>query len=442
MVHRFFRRSLYAICCVGLLSAANPSKSQSPPASSPTAIRAGRMFDSKSGQMLLREIIVIEGEKIVEIGPEDRVKVPAGAQVIDLSQATVLPGLIDSHTHIFSGNISRVETTREYRTLMALADAQRDLRAGFTTLRDMASHGGGYADVDVRNAIDRGTFQGPRLQVSTMGITTSGSIAHIGSWEATLADTYATADSPSEARRVVREQIHYGADWIKVIADGYNTFRFVNDGTHWDIWSDPTFTYDEVEAIVDEAHRHGHKVACHAYGGEGLHNCVKAGVDTVEHALSLDEATANLMLQKGMFLVLTAYDYSTLKLARDLKLTGGKYSLAMQREKSGRFAVSKGLKIAFGSGAQDSPGGELVHGLQAPEFEFMVRFGMTPAQAIQSATIVAAEMIGWQEKIGSIDKGKYADIIAVAGDPLTDVTELGRVKFVMKGGQVVRNEIK
>jgi imidazolonepropionase-like amidohydrolase len=430
---------LPAAVCICILCIVNASWSQAPQT---VAIRAGRLFDSKSGQLLTKQTILVVGERITDVGPEDRVKVPAGARVIDLGQATVLPGLIDSHTHIFSGNISRLDTTREYRTLMALADAQRDLRAGFTTLRDMASHGGAYADVDVRNAIDNGIFQGPRLQVSTMGMTTSGSIAHIGSWEATLPESYATADSASEARRVVREQIHYGADWIKVIADGYNTFRFVTDGTNWDIWSDPTFTFDQVEAIVDEAHRHGHKVACHTYGGEGLQNCVKANVDSIEHALSLDEKTADLMLQKGMYLVLTAYDYSTLKLARDLKLTGGKYSLAMQREKSGRFAVSKGLKIAFGSGAQDSPGGELVHGLQAPEFEFMVRYGMTPAHAIQSATTVAAEMMGWQDKIGSIDKGKYADLIAVSGDPLTDITELGKVKFVMKGGEVVRNEFK
>jgi imidazolonepropionase-like amidohydrolase len=434
MARKVFVRLLPAILCILTASA-----SQAPQV---VAIRAGRLFESKSGQLLTKQVVLITGERITEVGPEDRVKIPDGVRVIDLSQATVLPGLIDAHTHIFSGNISRIDTTREYRTLMALADAQRDLRAGFTTLRDMASHGGAYADVDVRNAIDRGVFQGPRMQVSTMGITTSGSIAHTGSWETNLPESYATADSPWDARRVVREQIHYGADWIKVIADGYDTFRFVNDGKTWDIWSDPTFTFDQVQAIVDEAHRHGHKVACHTYGGEGLQNCVKANVDSVEHALSLDEQTADLMLQKGIYLVLTAYDYSTLKLSRDLKLTGGKYSLAMQREKSGRFAISKGLKIAFGSGAQDSPGGELVHGLQAPEFAFMVRFGMTPVQAIQSATTVAAEMMGWQDRIGSIEKDKYADIIAVSGDPLTDITELERVKFVMKGGEVVRNDLK
>jgi len=407
------------------------------------ALRSGRLFDSNSGQLLTKQVVLIQGEKIMDVGPDDRIKIPPGAQVIDLGQATVLPGLIDCHTHIFAHNFSQVETTQEYRTLMALKAAQADLRAGFTTLRDMGSHGGGYADVDIRNAIDRGIFQGPRMQVSTRAIGPA-TFSYHWSPEVSLPSEAATVDSPWEARRVVREQIHYGADWIKLHGDAYHSFRFVTDGKKWDIWCDPTFTFEEVSAIVEEAHSHGHKAACHAFGGEGLKSCVRAGVDSVEHAVALsdDEQTADLMVQKGIYVVLTIGDYWTVKLPGDLKATGGKWSLAAQQENSTRMAISKRIKIAFGSGVQFYPDGPLVHGLQAPEFTYMVKYGMTPAQAIQSATKVASELLGWQDRIGSVEKGKYADIIAVSGDPVQDITELERVKFVMKGGQVVRNDFK
>jgi imidazolonepropionase-like amidohydrolase len=407
------------------------------------AIRAGRLFDSKAGKSVENQVILIEGEKISAVGPADKVQIPPGAQVIDLSNATVLPGLIDGHTHVFGFGLdgikpggppfaSPINDSREYRTLLALANAQKDLRAGFTTLRDLMSHGGGYADVDIKRAINRGYFQGPRMQVSTMGLVATGE-GILGSPEVTLPRNYQTVDGPWAARQAVREQIHYGADWIKLHSTA--DYEFEPDGT---LDSDPTFTKEEVEAIVDEAHRHGKKVACHAFGGEGLRNCVEAGVDTVEHAIELDEATADLMKRKGMYLELTAYHYSLSDYTvRDAKATGGKYSLQALREKSGKLAVSRGLRISFGSGVGPFP-----HGTQAAEFEYLVKYGMTAAQAIQTATTVAAEMMGWQDRIGSVEKGKLADIVAVAGDPLKDITELERVKFVMKGGQVIRNDIK
>ncbi len=423
-----------------MLVAVTVLHSQAPPV---IAIRAGRLFDSKSGQVLINQVVLIEGEKITAVGPSGEVQIPPGAQVIDLSQATVLPGLIDGHTHVFGfGNAgikpggppfaSAINDTREYRTLLAMANAQKDLRAGFTTLRDLMSHGGGYADVDIRNAINRGFFEGPRMQVSTMGLVATGA-GILGSPEVNLPRNYQTVDGPWAARQAVREQIHYGADWIKFHSTG--EYEFELDGK---LRSDPTFTLEEVKAIVDEAHRHGKRAACHAFGGEGLRNCVEAGVDTVEHAIELDEATADMMRQKGIFLELTAYHYSTSDyVPKDLKATGGKYTLAAMREKSGRLAISRGIKISFGTGVGPFP-----HGTQAAEFEYLVKYGMTPAQAIQSATTVAAEMMGWQDRIGSIEKGKYADIIAVSGDPLKDITELERVKFVMKGGQVIRNDFK
>lgn len=407
------------------------------------AIRAGRLFDSQSGKITENRVILVEGEKITAVGSAESVQIPAGALVIDLSKATVLPGLIDGHTHVFGFGLdgikpggppfaSAINDTREYRTLLALANAQKDLRAGFTTLRDLMSHGGGYADVDIKKAINRGFFQGPRMQVSTMGLVATGE-GILGSPEVNLPRNYETVDSPWAARQAVREQIHYGADWIKLHSTA--DYEFEPDGA---LRSDPTFTKEEVIAIVDEAHRHGKKAACHAFGGEGLRNCVDAGADTIEHAIELDEATADLMKKKGIYLELTAYHYSLSDYTiKDAKATGGKYSLEALREKSGRLAISRGVKISFGSGAGPFP-----HGTQAAEFSYLVKYGMTPAQAIQSATTVAAEMMGWQDRIGSIEKGKFADIIAVSGDPLKDITELERVNFVMKGGQVIRNDVK
>ena len=438
-----FRRALFKYCALNtvaiVLLGASPMSAQN----STVLIRAGRLFDSKSGSMLENQVVLVEGEKISAVGPADQVQIPAGAQVIDLSKATVLPGLIDGHTHVFGFGLdgpkpggppfaSPINDTREYRTLLALANAQKDLRAGFTTLRDLMSHGGGYADVDIKRAINQGYFQGPRMQVSTMGLVATGE-GILGSPEVSLPGNYQAVDNPWAARQAVREQIHYGDDWIKLHST--SDYEFEPNG---ELFSNPTFTKEEVDAIVDEAHRHGKKAACHAFGGEGLRHCVEAGADTIEHAIDLDEGTADLMKKKGLYLELTAYHYSLSEYTlRDAKATGGKYSLEAMREISGRLAISRGLKISFGSGVGPFP-----HGTQAAEFSYLVKYGLTSAQAIQTATTVAAEMMGWQDRIGSVEKGKFADIVAVSGDPLKDNTELGRIKFVMKGGQVIRNDLK
>ena len=440
-----FARVLLNCCVLNTVAIALLGTIASPVSAQNSAvgIRAGRLFDSKSGRILENQIVLVEGERISSVGSADQVQIPAGAQVIDLSKATVLPGLIDGHTHVFGFGLdgikpggppfaSPINDTREYRTLLALANAQKDLRAGFTTLRDLMSHGGGYADVDIKRAINGGYFQGPRMQVSTMGLVATGE-GILGSPEVRLPGNYQAVDNPWAARQAVREQIHYGADWIKFHST--SDYEFEPNG---ELFSNPTFTKEEVDAIVDEAHRHGKKAACHAFGGEGLRNCVQAGTDTIEHAIDLDEATADLMKKKGLYLELTAYHYSLSEYTlRDAKATGGKYSLEAMREKSGRLAISRGLKISFGSGVGPFP-----HGTQAAEFSYLVKYGMTPAQAIQTATTVAAEMMGWQERIGSIEKGKFADIVAVSGDPLKDITELERIKFVMKGGQVIRNDLR
>jgi imidazolonepropionase-like amidohydrolase len=401
------------------------------------AIRAGQLFDSKSNQMLPNRVVLIRGDRIYDVGSNDRVKIPPGVEVIDLTHATVLPGLIDAHTHLLRNGTpydeQLLKESWQYRTIEAVVNANQDLEAGFTAMRDLGTEGAMYSDVDVRNAIDRGLVPGPRLQVATRAISTTGSFGLEGySPEVTVPSGVQLVDSPNEGRLAVREQIKYGADLIKIHSTRH--FHFTPEGH---LVSIPSLTLDEIRAIVDEAHRLGVNVACHAYGGEGLNNCIEAGVNSIEHGIDLDESSIDKMVEKGIYLVPTLYSYESVLLASDLKATGGQTSRARIHEASFRRALAKGVKIAFGTDV-----GLFPHGTQAREFEYLVRFGMTPAQALQTATVGAAELMGWQDRIGSIEKGKYADIIAVAGDPLMDITELERVQFVMKGGRVVRNGLK
>jgi imidazolonepropionase-like amidohydrolase len=434
-------RKLVAGLFFAALGAVAPLWSQT---SRVVAVRAGHLFNSKSGTMLANQVVLIDGEKITDVGPADRVQIPAGVQVIDLSQATVLPGLIDAHTHVYSSlsNGARVTTSKEAWTLMAVGNAQTTLRAGFTTVRDVGTHGEGYGDVDVRNAINRGIFEGPRMQVSTRGIGASGT-DYIGAPNIDITAGNQEIHGPDQARQVVREQIHYGADWIKVFPTG--AYSFSPDG---ELFVDPTFTLAELQAIVDEAHRHQRKVASHAYGGEGLRNSVIAGVDCIEHGQGLDDSEIAMMIQKGIYYDVTGYRYTMPEIAEnDRKNTGGKYSIIPIFEKNFKNALAKGVKMVYGSGVDGTAGdprssGPYIHGTQALDFIWLVNHGMTPVAAIQSATVTDAEMLGWQDRIGSVEKGKFADIIAVSGDPLKDISELQRVKFVMKGGQVIKNELK
>jgi imidazolonepropionase-like amidohydrolase len=403
------------------------------------AVRAGKLFDGTSEQMLANQVILIRGGRIVESGPAANVKIPEGAQVLDLSKATVLPGLIDAHTHLFLTGESHgryeeqlLKESWQYRTIEAVVNAKKDLDAGFTTMRDVETEGAMYSDVDVRNAINRGLIPGPRLQVATRALSTTGGYPLEGySPEVPVPSGVEIVDGAEAARKAVREQISHGADLIKIY--GTHRFHFTPEGK---LVSIPTFTLAETQAIVDEAHREDVKVACHAYGGEGLHNCIEAGVDSIEHGLDLDDDSIRQMIRKGIYLCPTLYVYE-FEPEEDLQATGGKTSRARIHEVSFRKALKAGVKIAFGTDA-----GPFSHGTQAKEFEFMVKFGMTPARALLSATQTASEMMGWQDRIGSIEKGKYADMVAVSGDPLTDITELERVKFVMKSGQVVRNDFK
>ena len=388
--------------------------------------------------MLADQLIVIRGERIERVAAASELQIPSGATVIDVSRATVLPGLIDAHEHIFltgedNGRYDEqlLRESWQYRTIEATLNAKRDLDAGFTSMRDLETEGAMYSDVDVRNAIDRGLIPGPRLEVVTRALSTTGGYPLEGySPEVMVPSGVQIVDGPDEARKAVREQIKYGADLIKIY--GTHKFRFTSDGK---MISQPTFTLEEVRAITNEAHREGVKVACHAYGGEGLHNCIDGGVDSIEHGLDLDDAAVRDMVAKGIWFVPTLYVYEGETRKEDEALSGGKVSRASLHEPSFRKAVAAGVKIAFGTDAGPFP-----HGTQAIEFEYMTRFGMSPLAAIQAATIKAAELMSWSDRVGTIEPGKFADLIAVDGDPLADVTQLEHVKFVMKGGTVVRSD--
>jgi imidazolonepropionase-like amidohydrolase len=403
---------------------------QCPPAPRTMAVRAGRLFDSNGGRMLTKQVVVLQGDRIVEVGPEGQVKIPAGAQVIDLGTATLLPGLIDAHTHMFNNRGPKM--TAETSMLIAVQNAQADLHAGFTSARDMSSHGNGYADIEIRDAINKGRFDGPRYQVSTLGIVWGGN-APAGQPNPLASTPVRTVE---EARAAVREQIEHGADWIKLFPTGGYSFSPTGQAQYA-----VTYPMPVLQALIDETHRLGHKAGCHVLGGEGQKNAIIAGCDTIEHAYDLNQEQADMMVAKKLYYDPTLQRYVEPYMDdNDNKNTGGKYRMIPIFENAVRIAAkTPGMKIMMGSGVD---GSTYAHGTQALDFEALVkRTGLTPVRAIQAGTSINAEALGWQDRVGSIEKGKYADLVAVTGDPLADITELQRVKFVMKGGKIIRNEL-
>jgi imidazolonepropionase-like amidohydrolase len=403
---------------------------QCPPAPRAIAIRAGRLFDSKAGRMLTKQLVVISGDRIADVGAEAQVRIPPGAMTIDFSDATILPGLIDAHTHMF--NARGPKSTTESSMLIAAQNVLADLRAGFTAARDMTSHGNGYGDVAIRNAINEGRIDGPRYQVSTLGIVWGAAPPNASAPPNPLAST--PVRSIEEARAAVRDQIAHGADWIKLYPAG--NYSFTADGhDEYQV----TYPLPVLQALIDETHRLGKKAGCHVYGGEGLKNAIVAGCDTIEHGFGLTQEQVDMMVAKGLYYDPTGVRYSEPYMDDvDAKNTGGKYRMIPIFEKAASMAAAtKGIKVMMGSGVD---GSTYAHGTQALDFEWLVkRAGLTPARALQAGTTINAEALGWQDQIGAIETGKYADVIGVAGDPLADITELQRVTFVMKGGTIIKN---
>jgi imidazolonepropionase-like amidohydrolase len=399
-----------------------------PAADRPVAVRAGRLFDSATGQLLTKQVVLISGERIADVGPEGQVRVPAGVPVIDLSQATVLPGLIDAHTHMY--NTRRPGVSTERSMLVAIQNLQADLHAGITSARDMSSHGNGFGDVEIRNSITMGDIDGPRFQVSGRGIR----------WDPNPPKgpenplDYQMIRSADEGRAAVREQVAKGVDWIKLFPGGAYSFTPTGEAQYVLMYPLPV-----LHAIIDEAHRLNRKTACHAFGGDGLQFAITAGCDSIEHGYGLTQAQLNEMSKKGLFYDPTLMRYTAPFMDdNDAKNTAGKFRMIPIFENAVSMAAkTAGLKIMVGSGVD---GNTFVHGTQALEFAGLVKRGMAPAAAIQSGTIVNAEAMGWKDRVGSVTKGKFADLIAVSGNPVADITELQRVKFVMKGAKVIRND--
>jgi imidazolonepropionase-like amidohydrolase len=406
-----------------------------------TIIRAGSLIDGRSDKARHDQVIVIHGNRVESVGDAATAKIPAGAITIDLSKSTVLPGLIDSHTHIFlqgedpaqggyDANI--LNAPLSLRAARATVAARRALEQGFTTLRDVETEGAGYGDVGIKQAIELGYIPGPRLLVSTRAISTTGGYPLEGyAPELDLPKGAQIIDGPVEARKAAREQLDHGADWIKV----YMTHRSWV-GKNGELVSQPTLTVEELRAIVDETHGWGKKVACHAYSGIGLHRALDGGCDSIEHGLDLDDAAIAQMLKQGTWYVPTIGVYYTDWAAADTPAGQRDRLRASAHEQSFRKALKAGVKIVFGTDMGGIPWSESI----AEEFSRMTQLGMQPMDAIQSATSRAAVMLDMEGKIGTIAPGSFADIVAVTGDPMRDIKALENVQFVMKDGKVFKSK--
>jgi imidazolonepropionase-like amidohydrolase len=435
MKHR--RMALTGLCVllvVGWSGKASSQEKNAPPKR--IAIRAGHLIDGNGESAIPDALILIDGDKIASVragGPA-----PQGYEFIDLSKATVLSGLMDVHTHVLlQGDVTAEEYDEQllkqsipYRAILAARNAHIALEHGFTVLRDLETEGAMYADVDVKKAIEKGEVPGPRMQVSTRAMAPTGMYPLLGySWELKVPTGVEYVDGVEGARKAVREQVMYGADWIKYYSD--RRYYFGPDGV---LHSWVNFTDEEAKAIVDEAHRIGHKVAAHAIGSDGIAAALRAGVDSIEHGDGLTDALIDEMTRKNVYWCPTL----TVGLYVAPGRGGNWPKMAELQKEYFAKALKKGVRIVAGT---DAGGFDWKAVNQAKEFEYYVQYGMTPLQAIRSGTVVTASLLGWSDKAGTVEAGKWADLIAVSGDPLKDITELQRVRFVMKGGVVYKNEL-
>lgn len=397
-------------------------------------IKAGKLIDVRVGRVLTDQAILIEGDRIKEVGPAASVGSHApGARVIDLTNATVLPGLIDCHTHLTGepnhNGYAALGISVPREALYGAKNAKLTLEAGFTTVRNVGA--GGYTDVALRDAIDAGDVPGPRIDAAGPAVGVTGGHADNN----LLAPEFhssadGVADGVPALINKVREEVKYGASVIKIVATG----GVLSKG---DSPEATQFSDEEIRAVVAEAHRLGRKVAAHAHGAAGIKQAVSAGVDSIEHGSYIDDEAIRMMKSKGVYLVPTLYlgDWFMENAQRigvpDFMIAKAKIVLPAAR-RNVEHAFKQGVRVAFGTDAAVYP-----HGLNAREFAVMVKLGLTPMQAIQSATVHAADLLGWSDRIGSIEAGRLADIIAVSGDPIADIATLEKVSFVMKGGQVV-----
>jgi imidazolonepropionase-like amidohydrolase len=422
--------AVVAVC--GAMWAQAPSAKQTEAAKKTTVIQCGSLVDVKTGTVRKNVLVVVSGDRIQSVGGT----APTGAETVNLSNATCVPGLVDTHTHVLlQGDITAADYDEQilkqsvaFRTLLAARAARKSLEYGFTTIRDVETEGAGYADVDLRKAINAGIADGPRMQVAGRAMDVTGAYPVLGyAWELQphLPKGVQEVDGVEGARKAVREQLSYGTDWVKVYSDRSYSLRA--DGVLDDI---PTFTLDELKAIVDEAHRQRHKVASHAMALNGVHNSVVAGVDSIEHGDYIADEDLAMMKQKGIWYVPTLFVGEYVAEGR-----GGVWpKMVAVHKETVRRAMKAGVKIAFGTDV----GGFSWDINPAVQFKTMVGLGMSPAQALRSATTDAAELLGWSDQIGSIEPGKFADIVAVPGDPLQDITLLEKAQFVMKGGVVYK----